>query len=139
MSEYRINSETLAKRAEQLDGLADTLEKLGVEVLRPDEAKRVSRVKTPFFESETSSASNVRDLAIVYGDKLVETPPFVRNRYFEELNLRRVFREAAAGSQWIRAPQTSLDERSMDLEDWWLPRDFSQEPDPRYEMAIDGA
>lgn len=30
-------------------------------------------------------------------------------------------------------------DKSMDLVDWQQPRDFSQEPDPRFEMAIDGA
>ena len=138
ISEYKINEEILQKRIEQLDGLAKTLESLGIEVYRPEPLKQIKQIQTPFFKSEASPASNVRDLTLVYKDKIIETPCFIRNRYFENMLLSKIFKEKSKGSQWIKAPLTTLSEMAMDLEDWREDRDF-QHVDARYEMAIDAA
>lgn len=129
------------KRNSDLDNLAKLLESRGITVYRPDILKKVVRFQTPTFKSEVSSASNVRDITIVYGNKLIETPTYVRNRYFENMALYGVFSKVfdnGNGGQWIKAPNTKLTEFTIDLEDWRNPRDYSN-VDNRYEMAIDGA
>ena len=138
---YKVNVDSILKRNEDLDNLAEVLQELGVKVYRPDVVNKVHRVQTPTFKTEVSSASNVRDITLVYNDKLIETPTFVRNRYFENMALYKVFNEAfdnGNGGQWIKAPSTKLVESSLDLDDWREPRDYSN-VDKRYEMAIDGA
>lgn len=138
ISEYKINQSILDKRRQQLDALASTLAHLGVVVYRPCELKKMHKIKTPYFESEASPANNVRDLTLVYNDTIVETPCFVRNRYFENMNLAQIFSKVWHGGRWIKAPNTQLSESSIDIGPWNEKRDFSK-IDERYEMAIDGA
>ena len=138
---YRINMESVIKRNQDLDNLATVLENRGIKVYRPHELKKVIQFQTPTFKSEMSSASNVRDITLVYKDKIIETPTYVRNRYFENMSLYDVFNEMfdnGAGGQWIKAPNTKLTEITVDLDDWQKPRDFSN-VNPKYDMAIDGA
>ena len=138
---YSINMESVLKRNNDLDGLAKTLESRGIKVYRPDPVNKVIQFTTPTFKSEVTSANNVRDITLVYNDKLIETPTYVRNRYFENMSMYRIFNTAfdnGKGGQWIKAPNTQLTERTIDLDDWRNPRDFNN-IDPRFEMAIDGA
>ena len=107
------------------------LQSLGIAVYRPDEVTAVKKIRTPTFESEVSSASNVRDLTLVYRDKIVETPTFIRNRYFENMQLYGIFSKMyddGKGGQWIRAPHTKLTDATIDLADWKDERDFSRCP-----------
>jgi hypothetical protein len=59
------------------------------------------------FESECTSASNVRDITLVYNNYIIETPTFVRNRYFENMALHSIYNKAfdcGNGGKWIRCP-----------------------------------
>ena len=140
--EYKINSDLLYERIEDLDNLAKTLEAEGIEVYRPEPITSVVQVKTPTFKTELSSASNVRDLTFVYQNKLIETPTFVRNRYFENQNMLEIFYDVwyggLGGGQWIGHPHQKLTEGTIDLKPWNEKRNFNVIPD-NFEMAIDGA
>lgn len=141
-NEYYVNYDLVIERNEDLDGLEKTLLNLGVEVYRPDSLKEVIPVKTPHFKSELSSASNVRDLSLVYCDHLIETPVFVLNRFFENMSLYSVYNkcfDGGKGGRWIRAPYTKLTEDSMDLTHWNTPRNYQDFDREKYVMAIDGA
>lgn len=138
---YSISHEFIVKRNNDLDELAKLLESFGVVVHRPEEITKVIQFQTPTFKSEVSSASNVRDITWVYRDKLIETPTYIRNRYFENMALYHVFDkcyDAGKGGQWIKAPNTRLTELTIDRDDWKKPRDWNH-IDKRYDMAIDGA
>ena len=138
---YKIDVNTLAQRNEELDLLAKTLESFGVKVYRPHKLNKLIKFQTPYFKSECSSASNVRDITLVYNDKLIETPTVVRNRYFENMLLYDIFNcvyDNGNGGQWIKAPNTFLIESTIDLEDWHKDRDFQHIPS-NTQMAIDGA
>lgn len=139
--EYRINSDLLYERIEDLDNLAKVLERENIKVYRPDPIKKVIQVKTPNFSTELSSASNVRDLTFVYQNKLIETPTFVRNRYFENLNMNNIFYkiwDRGNGGIWIKSPFQKLTEETIDLDPWNTKRNFNDIP-KNFEMAIDGA
>lgn len=137
---YYVNQDLIDIRNEQLDNLAQLLEDNGVIVHRPDKIDKIQLFKTPHFKSEVSSASNVRDMTLVYQDKIVETPTYVRNRYFENLALYDVFENAYRnGGQWIRCPHTKLSEDRMDLTHWGDSRDYENFDHSKYDMAIDGA
>ena len=138
---YKVSYDLVVRRNTQLDGLASVLESFGVKVHRPKKVDKVVRFQTPTFKSETSSASNVRDITLVYGNAIVETPTYIRNRYFENRALYEIFSgcwDMGRGGRWIKAPLTDLTEKTMDLEDWRIKRDFSK-VDPRFEMAVDAA
>jgi len=138
--DFSLNSEILQERIEDLDGLAKTLEGLGVHVYRPNIVDKVYKIKTPTFETELSSPSNVRDITFVYQNKIIETPINIRNRYFENINLNHIFYKEfnPNNTQWIKSPHQFLTEDSLDLMDWDAKRDF-ENPPKFYEMAIDGA
>ena len=138
---YTVSMDLIDERNEQLDNLAKTLEGLGVTVHRPDVLDKIVPFTTPSFRSELSSASNVRDLTLVYGNKLIETPTFVRNRYYENTLLHDVYSKAwdrGRGGQWIKAPHTELTEDTIDLGHWGDTRDYTNIPS-NYVMAVDGA
>jgi glycine amidinotransferase len=138
---YSVSMALIDLRNEQLDNLAATLESLGVTAHRPDVLDKIIPFNTPSFKSEVSSASNVRDLTLVYGSKIIETPTFVRNRYYENTLLHDVYSRAwdrGQGGQWIKAPHTALTEDTIDLGHWGDTRDYANIP-PNYVMAVDGA
>lgn len=140
--DYHVNMDLIDQRNEELDGLAHQLEQYNIKVHRPIKLNKIITFKTPSFKSELSSASNVRDLTLVYQNKIVETPTFVRNRYFENAFLYDVYNQAfdgGQGGQWIRCPHTELTEETIDLEEWRAPRDYNNFDRTKYVMAIDGA
>ena len=106
---------------------------------RPDRVVGLKKIKTPTYETEASSANNVRDLTLIYNNTIVETPICLRNRVFENLNLHSIFKKAfdnGNGGRWIKAPTTHLVESTYDMKDWKEPRDFSN-INPKLEMSID--
>lgn len=138
---YTVSMDLIDQRNIELDNLANILSSNGITVYRPDALDKIVPFTTPSFRSELSSASNVRDLTLVYGNKLIETPTFVRNRYYENTLLYDVYNRAwdqGRGGQWIKAPHTKLIEATIDLGHWGDGRDYDNIP-ANYVMAIDGA
>lgn len=139
-NEYKISSDLIQERIEDLDGLAKTLEQLGVEVLRPDSVSQSIPVKTPTFKSLLSSASNVRDLTLTFKNLIIETPPLIRGRYFENRGLHKIFKQHFIdGSHWVRAPDVLMTEESFDDMEWDLERDFNHVDYTRWDLGIDAA
>lgn len=137
--EYQISAQLIQERVEDLDNLAKALEDLGVVVKRPKRVTKPVPVQTPYFKSFLSSASNVRDLTFTYQNKIIETPPLIRGRYFENDNLYDIFREHFMdGSFWVRPPAVRLTDESLDTEEWDAPRDL-ENIDNRWDLAIDAA
>lgn len=135
---YHINQDLIEQRNEELDNLAVLLEKIGVTVYRPDIVDKIIPFATPDFKSEVSSASNVRDVTLVYGNKLIETPTYVCNRYFENQALYNVYNQVTKSGQWIKAPNTRLTEETVDRDHWTAERDYNNIPN-NFVMGIDGA
>lgn len=141
---YKISHELSIQRNEDLDKMAITLQQQGIEVYRPVDYTKPVNFKTPEYESTISPANNVRDITLVYNDTIIETPTFVRNRYFENIQLEPLFQKLWQESnfklKWIRAPHQILTEETMDLEPYNKERNFvfGQYQRP-YAMAIDGA
>lgn len=137
---YNVRLDLIEQRNQELDGLSKTLVDCGVNVHRPDIVGKITQFKTPTFNSVLSSASNVRDVSLVYQNKIIETPVFVRNRYFENISLYDIYDKFYAdGGQWIRSPHTKLTEERMDLDDWSVDRDYTNFDHSKFDMAIDGA
>ena len=139
---YKISSRLIKERNEDLDNLANQLRDLGVKVFRPDVVKKVENITSPTYKTVTSSASNVRDIVLTYGNKIIETPILVRNRLFENRALHGIFNEKLDdGYMWYRSPHVDLTTESLDLEDWKDERDFSHinYTNTKYQMGIDAA
>lgn len=138
---YHINIKLIEQRNKELDNLSKTLTNLGITVHRPKVLNNIISFSTPHFKSELSSASNVRDVTLIYKDKIIETPTYVRNRYFENISLYDTFNKVwqkGKGGHWVRCPHTELTENTIDLQHWENKRDYSNIPE-NYVMAIDGA
>jgi len=136
--EYYVNQELINQRNTELNNLATLIESKGVVVHRPDTLDKITPFTTPTFKSEVSSASNVRDVTLIYGNTLIETPTYVRNRYFENMALYNVYNKVTGGKNWIKAPNGILTKDTIDMEKWHAKRDWDNIPD-NFEMAIDGA
>lgn len=141
----------LKELAEDIDELVATLRRLGVVVHRPQRLDRVLQITTPYWNSVCVPALNVRDQAIVFGDEIIETPPQIRARYFENDLLKPAFyRYFGAGSRWTTMPRPIMTDRSFDLSYVQeIGRQmvasepvYTQEPSPfdvGHEIMIDGA
>jgi len=133
--------------AEDLDGISAVLEKEGVRVRRPALLKDLVPFSTPYWSSYCVPCLNVRDLTLIVGDEIIETPIQIRSRYFENDFLKPLFHEYfMQGAKWTCAPRPLLLDRSIDLsyvlsrgasaEDY---RQKDSEQDFAHEMMIDAA
>jgi len=140
-NEYSINSTLIKERNEDLDNLAKVLENLGIIVYRPEKVNKVIKIKTPTIDTILSSSSNVRDLVFTYGDLILETPPIIMGRIYENWNLRKIFLEQSFkfNKIWIRSPEPELTEDKIDTLDWDYERIYNKEDYKKYDIAIDGA
>lgn len=95
---------------EDLDGLADTIAQFGVTVYRP-KVHDISRMyATPFWQSTGNNIYNVRDLHLVVGNTVIESPSYLRSRYFESMALYDIWYEYfEQGFRWISGPRPRLD------------------------------
>lgn len=95
--------------AEDLEGLGDVLTSLGVKVLRPN-SSHVNRVfATPFFSASGDHVYNMRDLHLVVGNTVVESPSQEKHRYFETVGLYDIWYEyLKEGFRWICGPKPRL-------------------------------
>ncbi len=95
---------------EDLDGLANTIAQFGVKVHRP-KVHDISRMySTPFWQSTGNNIYNVRDLHLVVGNTVIESPSYLRSRYFEAMALYDIWYEYfEQGFKWISGPRPRID------------------------------
>lgn len=111
----KFSKRYLEELAEDVEGLVAAIEREGVTVHRPTELKEVEPFKTPYWEAATMPALNVRDQAMIVGKEIIETPPQVRARYFENDLLKKIFyRYFHNGSRWTVMPRPMMTDRSFD-------------------------
>ena len=136
---YNLTKECLYERIEDLDNLAKLLESLGIRVIRPNAITKITPIKTPYWSGTLSGASNVRDTILTYSNKIIETPPLIRNRYFENLSLYEYFTTCMLeGSILIKAINSRLSDKNIDIENWKIERNFT-DVNLNYDMGIDAA
>lgn len=95
---------------EDLDGLAEVLRSFGVRVHRPS-AAFVNRVfSTPTYTAVGDHVYNMRDLHLVVGDTVIESPSQERHRYFEAMGLYDIWYGylKEEGFRWIAGPKPRL-------------------------------
>jgi glycine amidinotransferase/scyllo-inosamine-4-phosphate amidinotransferase 1 len=95
--------------AEDLDALCDTLRDLGAKVLRPEPFDYSQMYSSPFWSSSSNNAYNTRDLNLVVGNTVVESPSHLESRYYETTALYPIWYEyLRQGFRWIAAPKPKL-------------------------------
>lgn len=94
---------------EDLDNLANTIAKFGVTVHRPEVFDLEEFFKTPFWTTNSNNSYNVRDLNLVVGDYVIESPSYLASRYYETTSLYPIwYNYFEEGFKWIAGPKPML-------------------------------
>lgn len=137
---------------EDIAGIVHALEQLSVKVHRPMHLdKDTTSVQTPAWKASVVPPLNVRDIALIVGDEIIETAPMIRSRYFETQYLKPVFSEYfKQGARWSLMPRPWMTDASFDLSyansssSAGGPTESIESPQPStfdvgYEIMFDGA
>jgi len=99
----------IEETTEDIIALVTTLETLGIAVHHPETVDHSQTFSTPDWASDGFYSYCPRDLALVVGDMIIETPAAMRARYFELFGLKALFTQYMInGSSWISAPKPRL-------------------------------
>jgi glycine amidinotransferase len=105
----------LAQR--ELDGFIRILQGEGVKVRQPEAIDFRRRYRAPHWSSRGFCVACPRDLFLIVGDEIIETPGCWRSRYFEGDAYRPLFKEYfAQGARWTSAPRPQLTDELYDYD-----------------------
>ena len=94
---------------EDLQELCDVLKKFGVKVLRPNSSGVGKVYSTPDWSASGDRQYNMRDLHLVVGNTVLESPSQERHRLFEATGLYDIWYDYfKEGFRWIAAPKPKL-------------------------------
>jgi len=112
-----VKQRYVAELNEDLEGIAEALESLSVNVLRPiDLTEDTTEVRTPAWSASVVPPLNVRDNTLIVGDEIIETSPMIRSRYYETHLLKPIFTEYfRRGARWTTMPRPLMTDASFDL------------------------
>lgn len=114
---------------EDLDALVQSLRGLGVKTHRMPGVDHSAAIAGPDWTTEGFYAYCPRDLTLVMGPAIIETPSATRSRYFELLGLRPLFqRYLMEGALWLSAPRPRLDDSLFEWDDTGRPLLGETEP-----------
>jgi N-dimethylarginine dimethylaminohydrolase len=118
---------------EDLNIFVDVLEKAGVTVKRPETWPHEAKFSTIHWESEGYYNYCPRDILLVIGDQIIETPNVMRSRAQETFSYRKMMVEYfRSGAKWYSAPKPMLLDSLFDVD--------MDKPTPRNdEPAFDAA
>lgn len=111
-----ITKRHVSEHNEDIQAFADLLSSHGIVVKRPKKPTSVTSTKTAAWSSTIYPALNVRDLTMVIGNEIIETPPSCRWRYFENDYMKHLFLDYfKRGAKWTQAPKPIITDNSFDL------------------------
>jgi N-dimethylarginine dimethylaminohydrolase len=114
---------------EDLDQFAETVEGLGVKVRRPDTWPHEATFSTINWQSQGYYNYCPRDVLMVVGDQIIETPNVIRSRSQETYSYRALLMEyMASGARWISAPRPMLLDSLFEGIDMERPTPRNDEP-----------
>jgi len=101
---YMINDLT-----EDINGLCDILKDYGVKIYRPKIKDVHNFFSTPYFNASTEHVFNPRDIFLIIGNTIIETPSYEKHRYFEaQAYYNILYKYFSQGCKWISAPKPML-------------------------------
>jgi N-dimethylarginine dimethylaminohydrolase len=99
---------------EDLNEYANTLKKLGAVVHRPKAFDLSNIYSSPFWSSNSTNLYNVRDLNLVVGNQVIESPSYLESRYYEATSLYDIFyKYFEKGFKWTAGPKPRLDYEAL--------------------------
>jgi N-dimethylarginine dimethylaminohydrolase len=103
---------------EELDVLAEKLRELGVAVRRPEPTDQSRTFSSPDWKSDGMYNYCPRDIFLVVGDMIIETPMSLRSRFFEPFAYKPILLDyMGGGARWISAPKPALLNAGYNLSD----------------------
>ncbi len=94
---------------EDLNEFIQVLEGLGVTVKRPDTWPHAAKYSTIYWEAEGYYNYCPRDVMLVIGDQIIETPNVIRSRAQETFSYRTLLLDyMKSGAKWYSAPKPML-------------------------------
>lgn len=98
---------------EDLDGLSNQLKKLGAIVHRPKSFNLSEIYSSPDWFSTSNNIYNARDLNLIVGNNIIESPSYQINRYYETTALYPILYEYfKKGFKWIAGPKPLINYES---------------------------
>jgi N-dimethylarginine dimethylaminohydrolase len=114
---------------EDLNHFAETCEDLGVRVRRPATWPHEATFSTIHWHSQGYYNYCPRDVMMVVGDQIIETPNVIRSRSQETYSYRALLMEyMASGARWISAPRPMLLDSLFEGIDMTRPTPRNDEP-----------
>lgn len=115
--EFQLPNEFVEEGAEDLEGFVETLKAAGVTVRRPKALEYApAEFSTPYgWTGFLTPPLNIRDQTFVWGNRIIETPPLLRTRAYENDFLKPLFYEyMRSGAVWLSAPRPLMTDHSFD-------------------------
>jgi N-dimethylarginine dimethylaminohydrolase len=128
-----FSKQIIEETEEDLNAFIDVLEGAGITVKRPETWPHESKFSTTSWESAGYYNYCPRDIMLVIGDQVIETPNVMRSRSLESFSYRAMMVDyLKSGAKWYSAPKPMLLDSLFDVD----PR----RPTPRNdEPAFDAA
>jgi glycine amidinotransferase len=112
---YRYPRWMVRRAQQELDEFIRILEAEGVKVRRPEAIDFRARYRSPHWSSRGFCVACPRDVFMIVGDEIIETPTCWRSRAFEADAYRPLFKEYfARGARWTAAPRPQLTDDLFD-------------------------
>jgi len=126
--------EQIVEEAEEdLQEFIGVLTGLGITVKRPDTWPNEAKFSTIHWESEGYSNYCPRDILLVVGDKIIETPNVIRSRAQETFSYRSMLIDyMRSGAKWISAPKPMLLDSLFDVD---LAKPTPRDDEPAFDAA----
>jgi len=104
-----MSPRVIEETQEDLDTLVGVLQSENIVVKRPQPHVNENTIRTPYWETERYFAYCPRDIFLVVGDTVIETPNMQRSRYFESFCYEELYVDyVEQGNKWIAAPKPKL-------------------------------
>jgi N-dimethylarginine dimethylaminohydrolase len=102
---------------EDLQTFVRVLEDLGITVKRPETWPHEAKFSTIHWESEGYYNYCPRDIMLVIGDQIIETPNVIRSRALESFSYRKMMVDyLKSGAKWYSAPKPMLLDSLFDVD-----------------------
>ena len=118
---------------EDLNSFAAVLEKLGITVRRPETWPHEAKFSTTHWESEGYYNYCPRDIILVIGDQIIETPDVIRSRALESFSYRSMMVDyLRSGAKWFSAPKPMLLDSLFEVD---LDKPIPRDDEPAFDAA----
>lgn len=118
---------------EDLDAFVQVLEKQGITVKRPETWPHEEKFSTIHWESRGYYNYCPRDIMLVIGDHIIETPNVIRSRSQETFSYRTMLMEyLKSGAKWYSAPKPMLLDSLFDVD---LDKPTPRNDEPAFDAA----